>query len=127
MHFLQFNILSDTEVAKCKCRVLSFDIILFYLDFRVFSRIAVVPFNRIDVDQSLENSLNLRPFLETAVRSIGIILKLGDAFTTMRTDPVFQEVLAMSESFDGLDLRAKFNYVLLMFSTGKVCSRSPVN
>lgn len=133
MHFLQFNILSDTEVARCKCGVLSFDIILFYLDFRVFSRIVVVPFNRIDVDQSLENSLNLqmelRPFLETAVRSIGIILKMGDALTTMRTDPVFQEVLAMSESFDGLDLRARFNYmyVLLMFSTGKVCSRSPVN
>ncbi|XP_015775110.1 PREDICTED: uncharacterized protein LOC107353289 isoform X2 [Acropora digitifera] len=91
---------------------------------RVFSRIAVVPFNRIEAEQSLENSLNLQmelqPLLETAVRSIGIILKLGDAFTTMRTDPVFQEVLTMSEQFYGLDLRAKFNYVLLMFSTGKI-------
>lgn len=106
--------------------VVSYDI-LFRL--RVFSRIAVVPFNRIDVEQSLENSLNLqmelRPLLETAVRSIGIILKLGVAFSTMKTDPMFREVLAMSESFNGLDLRAKLNYVLLMFSTGKVCSLPP--
>lgn len=91
----------------------------------------MVPFNRIDVEQSLENSLNLqmelKPLLEMAVRSIGIILKLGDTFTTMRTDPLFQEVLTMSESFNGLDLRAKLNYVLLMFSTGKVCSLPPVN
>lgn len=71
--------------------------------------------------------MELKPLLETAVHStcIGIILKLADAPTTMRTDPVFQEVLAMSESFNSLDLGAKFNYVLLMFSTGKVCSLSP--
>lgn len=97
----------------------------------MFSRIAVVPFNRIDAEQSLQNSLNLqmelKPLLETAVRSIGIILKLGDAFTTMRTDPVFEDVLAKSESFNGLDRRAKFNYVLLMYSTGKVCSLFPCN
>ena len=70
-------------------------IIIFYLVFRVFSSIAVVPFNRTELEQSLENSSNLQiefqPLLKTAVRSIGIILKLGDAFATMRTDPVFQE------------------------------------
>ena len=91
---------------------------------RVFSRIAVVPFNRIDKEQSLENSLNLqmelKPLLETVVRSIGIILRLGESFATMRTDPTFQEVLAMTDSLSGIDLRAKFNYVLLTFSTGKV-------
>ena len=91
---------------------------------RVFSRIAVVPFNRIDKEQSLENSLNLqmelKPLLETVVRSIGIILRLGDSFATMRTDPMFREVLAIMDSLSGIDLRAKFNYVLLTFSTGKV-------
>lgn len=77
----------------------------------------MVPFNRTEVEQSLENSLNLQielqSLLETAVRSIGIILKLGDAFATMRTDPVFQEVLAMSERFNGLDLRANFNLCMV--------------
>ena len=85
---LQSNMLPDTEVA---CVSLGKQIIIFYLVFRVFSRIAVVPFNEIEVEQSLENSHNpqmeLQPVLETAVRSIGIILKLGDAFNTMRTDP----------------------------------------
>ena len=56
----------------------------------------MVPFNRNEVEQSLENSLNLQmelqPLLETALCSMGIILNLGDVFTTMRTDPVFQEI-----------------------------------
>ena len=92
----------------------------------MFSRIAVVPFNRIEKEQSLQNSLNLqvelKPLLETVVHSIGIILRLGDSFATMRTDPMFQEVLTITDSLSGIDLRAKFNYVLLTFSTGKVGS-----
>ena len=64
--------------------------------------------------------MELKPLLETVVRSIGIILRLGESFATMRTDPMFQEVLAMTDALSGIDLRAKFNYVLLTFSTGKV-------
>ena len=79
---------------------------------------------RIDKEQSLENSPNLqmelKPLLEKVVRSIEIILSLGDSFATMMSDPMFQEVLATTDSFSGIDLGAKFNYVLLTFSTGKV-------
>ena len=119
--------LSDPRV--CKRGLLNFDV-LFCLIYRVLSRIAVIPFARIDVEQSLENSLSLqmelKPLLEMAVRSIPIILNLADAFTTMTTDPVFQELLAMSESVHGLDHGAKSNFVLLMYSTGKVCSPIPL-
>ena len=83
----------------------------------------MIPFTRIDAEQSLQNSLSLqmelKPLLEIAVSSNPIILNLADAFTTMTTDPVFQEVLAMNESKnDDLDL--------LMYSTRKVCSPIPL-
>jgi hypothetical protein len=92
---------------------------------RVFSRIVVIPFNKIAKEQSLTDSLTfqteMKPHSETVISSIGIILELSVAFATMRTDILFQEVLEMYDCFTGLDMRAQFNYSLLMFSTGKVC------
>ena len=82
---------------------------------RVFSRIAVIPFKRFDKKQSLENSLHLqvklKPLMDTAFCS---------AFKAMRTNNLFKEVLSLSDNIDGLGLRTRFNYVLLMFLTRKV-------
>ena len=58
--------------------------------------------------------------MDNAARSIGVLLKLASAFNAMRTDNLFKEVLSLSDNVGGLDLRTRFNYLLLMFSTGKV-------
>ena len=38
----------------------------------------------------------------------------------MQTDSIFDEILTMSNELSDLDMRAQFNYSLLLFSTGKV-------
>lgn len=97
---------------------------LFFLH-RVFSRIAVIPFNRVALKQDLGKSMTfqseMKPLIERAIESIGIILELSADFASMQSDGIFQEVLAMSNELSDLDMRAQFNYSLLLFSTGKVC------
>lgn len=92
---------------------------------RVFSRIAVIPFNRVALKQDLGKSMTfqseMKPLIERAIESIGIILELSADFASMQSDGIFQEVLAMSNELSDLDMRAQFNYSLLLFSTGKVC------
>ena len=62
----------------------------------------------------------LKPLLERAIESIGVILELSTAFKTMQTNSIFDEILTMSNELSDLDMRAQFNYSLLLFSTGKV-------
>ena len=89
--------------------------------YRVFSRIAVIPLNRVATKQSLGKSMTfqseMKPLLERAIESIGTILELGIAFASMQSDPLFEEVLEMSDQLSDLDMRAQFNYSLSLFST----------
>ena len=62
----------------------------------------------------------LKPRLERAIERNGVILELSTAFKMMQSDSVFSEILAMSNELSDLDIRAQFNYSLLLFSTGKV-------
>lgn len=62
----------------------------------------------------------LKPLLERAIESIGVILYLSTTFKTMQSDSIFDEILAMSNELSDPDMRAQFNYSLLLFSTGKV-------
>ncbi|CAH3188355.1 unnamed protein product [Porites evermanni] len=90
-----------------------------------FSRIAVLPFNRVSPKQDLGKSMRfqteIKPLIESAIQSIGTILELSAAFATMQSDSIFKEVLALSNDLSDLDMRAQFNYSMLLFSTGKVC------
>lgn len=63
----------------------------------------------------------IKPLIESAIQSIGTILELSTAFATMQSDTIFEEVLALSNDLSDLDMRAQFNYSMLLFSTGKVC------
>ena len=63
----------------------------------------------------------IKPLIESAIQSIGTILELSAAFATMQSDSIFEEVLALSNDLSDLDMRAQFNYSMLLFSTGKVC------
>ena len=62
----------------------------------------------------------LKPLLERAIENIGVILELSTTFKTMQNNSIFYEILAMSNELSDLDMRAQFNYSLLLFSTGKV-------
>lgn len=61
--------------------------------------------------------------MDEAVRSIGTVLELACDFKSMSDDHIFQEVMAMNDEMQDLDMRAQFNYSLLLFSTGKVSSQ----
>ena len=62
----------------------------------------------------------LKPLLDRAIESIGVLLELSTTFKQMQDDSIFEEILAMSDELSDLDMRAQFNYSLLLFSTGKV-------
>ncbi|XP_068733810.1 uncharacterized protein [Montipora capricornis] len=91
---------------------------------RVFSRIAVIPYNKVATKNKLGESMTfqseMKPLIERAIQSIGTILELSVAFASMQSDVLFEEVLELSNELSDLDMRAQFNYSLLLFSTGKV-------
>ena len=91
---------------------------------RVYSRITVIPFNRVSPKQDLGKSMafqtELKPLLDRAIESIGVILELSTTFKSMQSDSIFDEILEMSNELSDLDMRAQFNYSMLLFSTGKV-------
>ena len=91
-----------------------------FYHFRVFSRIATIPFEKISGVQTLQQSLDfkasLQPLLGKAVLSIGILIQLREDFRRMWED--ICHILENSE----LDMRSQLNYALLLFSTGKVSS-----
>ena len=93
------------------------------LPSRVFSRIAVIPFQRVSQFQTLQGSLELKaslqPVLTKAVHSVGVLIELRDDFKNMRDDSLFQEINYLLENSQ-LDMRSQLNYALLLFSTGKV-------
>lgn len=97
----------------------------FFYIFRVFSRIAVIPFNRVPQKQNLENSIRfqseLKPLMHEAIKSVGTILELDGNFKAMSDDHIFKEVMEINEEMQDIDMRAQYNYSLLVFSTGKVC------
>ena len=62
----------------------------------------------------------LKALLDRAIESIGVLLELSTTFKQMQDDSIFEEILAMSDELSDLDMRAQFNYSLLLFSTGKV-------
>ena len=62
----------------------------------------------------------LKPLLDRAIESIGVLLELSTTFKKMQDDSIFEEILAMSDELSDLDMRAQFNYSMLLFSTGKV-------
>lgn len=97
----------------------------FFVLHRVFSRIAVIPFNRVALKQDLGKSMTfqseMKPLIERAIQSIGVILELSTDFASMQSDNIFQEVLGMTDELSDLDMRPQFNNFLFLFSTGKVC------
>ncbi len=93
--------------------------------FRTFSRVVVIPFSRIKkAKHSLVNSLNLQTRMKEIVpvllKSIGVILEIGDDFLHMREDPLFQEVIDTIDEVKDLDMRTQCNYAVLLYSTAKV-------
>ena len=93
------------------------------LHYRVFTRIAVVPFERISEVQTLKKSLELKaalqPVLRRAVLSVG---KLRDDFREMKEDPLFLSEISPVLGCSALDMRTHLNYALLLYSVGKVCN-----
>ena len=62
----------------------------------------------------------LKPLLDRAIESIGVLLELSTTFKKMQDNSIFEEILSMSDELSDLDMRAQFNYSSLLFSTGKV-------
>ena len=96
---------------------------------RVFSRIAVIPFQEIKEEENLETCISLDEKLKTITKdlagSVGVFLELGQEFDAMHQDPMFK-IIASRVKGNKLDVRAQFNYALLLYSTGKV-SREKFN
>ena len=95
---------------------------------RVFSRIAVIPFNRIPQKQNLGNSMKfsaeLKAILNNAIQSSGTLLELCIAFKAMHEGPLFEDILTLNSEMSEMDMTAQLNYSLLLFSAGKVCNRN---
>jgi hypothetical protein len=89
----------------------------------VFSRIAVIPFKEINEEQNLETCMLLDEKLKTITthlaKSVGVFLELAPQFDVMHRDPMFTQISSEVKK-NKLDVRAQFNYALLLYSTGKV-------
>lgn len=91
---------------------------------RVFTRIAVVPFERISEVQTLKKSLELKaalqPVLRRAVLSVGKLIELRDDFREMKEDPLFLSEISPVLECSALDMRTQLNFALLLYSVGKI-------
>jgi len=90
---------------------------------RVFSRIAVIPFDKVSGKQRLEHCLNLKAelqqVLQRTVFSVGTLIELRSSFETMKEDDLFKEICnIMGET--RLVMRSQMNYALVLVATGKV-------
>ncbi len=116
--------MSNVQVKLSTTNELTWFLFSFCFKFRVFSRIATIPFQKITGIQTLRGSLQLKtslqPVLCNAVLSVGILLELRSEFQHMQEDPLFRDVCQLLEHSQ-LDMRSQLNYALLLFSTGKVC------
>ncbi|CAB3983540.1 Hypothetical predicted protein [Paramuricea clavata] len=92
---------------------------------RVFSQIAVIPFKEINEEQNLETCMFLDEKLKTITthlaKSVGVFLELAPQFDVMHQDQMFIQILSEVKK-NKLDVRAQFNYSLLLYSTGKPSS-----
>lgn len=57
--------------------------------------------------------------LKSAPKSVGILVKLNQAFTKMTESHLFKNIDKEIEGLD-LDVRSQSDFVVLLFSTGKV-------
>ena len=91
--------------------------------FRVFTRVAVIPFEFIETAQSLQNSITMqremKSVLTNAVRSVGKVFELCNSFDDMLEDELFQEILKIN-AISELDMRSSKNFSMLLYATGKV-------
>ena len=92
---------------------------------RTFSRVVVIPFGKLQqqkgaVANSIELQGKLKDILPKLMKSIGVIIELHQDFATFQQDNVFKDVASVLEEVQGLDIRAKCNYTLLLYSTFKV-------
>ena len=92
--------------------------------YRVFTRIAVIPFAILEESQTLERSMamqkRMRPLMQRVVRSVGKILELGnDTFSDMDEDILFKEIIKI-DRLGELDVRSRKNFSMLLYATGKV-------
>ena len=74
------------------------------LHYRVFPRIAVVPFERISEVQTLKKSLKLKAALQP-VLSVGKLIELRDDFREMKEDPFFLSEISPVLECSALDMR----------------------
>ena len=88
---------------------------------RVFSRAAVIPFNKVSKKQTLQKCLELQSRLKKVLQSVkksaGVLLELGSSFTNMENDGLFREILeAVQEEEDGLDMQTQYNKKNIRYS-----------
>jgi len=95
---------------------------------RVFSRIAVFPFEQVSEAQTMLGSLDLkaalRPFFEKMVLifSVGTLLELQYCFENMQEDDLFLDMSSLLQN-SAMDIRTQLNYALVLFSTGKILEK----
>lgn len=71
------------------------------------------------ISERLEGRRKFESLLQTAPKSVGVLVKLHEAFTSMTKSPLFKNIEEEIEGFD-LDVRTQSNFAVLLFSTGKV-------
>ena len=77
------------------------------------------------ISQRIEGRRKFENLLKSAPKSIGVLVKLHEAFTKMTESPLFKDV---EEEIHGLDLdvRSQSNFAVLLFSTGKVTIQNQI-
>ena len=71
------------------------------------------------ISQRMKGWRKFEDLLKYAPKSVGILVKLNQAFTKMTESPLFKNIDKKIEGLD-LDVRSQSDFVVLLFSTGKV-------
>ncbi len=85
----------------------------------------VIPFTKLDSGKgALSNSLKLqtrlKAILPKLIKSVGVVLELGQDFAHSEKDPLFLEAINTIEQVAQMDMRTQCNYTMLFYSTAKV-------
>ena len=82
-----------------------------------------IPFNRRKGKQSISERLEGRrkceKLLQSAPKSVNVIIKLHEAFESMSRSPLFKTIEEEIQALD-LDVSMQSNFAVLLYSTGKV-------
>ena len=82
-----------------------------------------IPFQKREGKQSiserLEGKQRFEAFLRAAPKSVGVFIKLHEAFEEMTKSPLFKTIEQEIQQLD-LDVRSQSNLAVLLYSTGKV-------